>query len=116
MKVKNVELKWNVLYWNTNKNKVENYNIFSNDFKNNLYEKIKTKKITNYNELKEDINKWAMYHYWSKTECEMAIGPLWPKELKDLEKFEKIDMYRQIEMNLDRITEYIINKMEIEFK
>ena len=57
-----------------------------------------------------------MYHYWSKTECEMAIGPLWPKELKDLEKFEKIDMYRQIEMNLDRITEYIINKMEIEFK
>ena len=115
MKVKNVELKWNVLYWNTNKNKVENYNIFSNDFKNNLYEKIKTKKITNYNELKEDVNKWAMYHYWSKTECEMTIGPLWPKELKDLEKFEKIDMYRQIEMNLDRIVEYIINTMEIKF-
>lgn len=115
MKVKNVELKWNVLYWNTNKNKVENYNIFSNDFKNNLYKKIKTKKITNYNELKEDVNKWAMYHYWSKTECEMAIGPLWFNKLEDLEQFEKIDMYRQIEMNLDRIVEYIINTMQIKF-
>ena len=29
--------------------------------------------------------------------------------------FEKIDMYRQIEMNLDRIVEYIINTMEIKF-
>lgn len=46
-----------MLYWNTNKNKVENYNIFRDDFKNNLYKKIKTKKITNYNELKEDVNK-----------------------------------------------------------
>lgn len=99
----------------TNKNKVENYNIFSNDFKNNLYKKIKTKKITNYNELKEDVNKWAMYHYWSKTECEMAIGPLWFNKLEDLKQFEKIDMYRQIEMNLDRIVEYIINTMQIKF-
>ena len=45
----------------------------------------------------------------------MGIGPLWAKELKDLEKFEKIDMYRQIEMNLDRIVEYIINTMQIKF-
>lgn len=86
MKVKNVELKWNVLYWNTNKNKVENYNIFSDDFKNNLYKKIKTKKITNYNELKEDINKWAMYHYWSKTECEIVIGGLHCKYPDEFEK------------------------------
>lgn len=56
-----------------------------------------------------------MYHYWSKTECEMAIGPLWFNKLEDLEQFEKIDMYRQIEMNLDRIVEYIINTMQIKF-
>lgn len=112
MKVKNVELKWNVLYWNTNKNKVENYNIFSDDFKNNLYKKIKTKKITNYNELKEDINKWAMYHYWSKTECEIVIGGL---HCKYPDEFEKIDMYRQIEMNLDKIVKYVINEMCIVF-
>lgn len=115
MKVKNVQLIWNVLYWNTNKNKIDNYNIFNNDFKNDLYKKIKTKKITNYNELKEYVKSWAMYYYWSKTECEMAIGPLWPNKLEDLDKFEKIDMYRQIEMNLDRIIEYIINTMEIKF-
>lgn len=30
--------------------------------------------------------------------------------------FEKIDAYRQIEMNLDRITEYVINELKIDFK
>lgn len=115
MKVKNVELKWNVLYWNTNKNKVENYNIFDNDFKNNLYKKIKTKKIISYKDLKDYVVRWAMYHYWSKTECEMAIGPLWPNTVEDLKQFEKIDMYRQIEMNLDHIIQYIIDTMQIKF-
>lgn len=115
MKVKNVQLIWNVLCLNGNNSEVQNCNIFSDNFKQEIYKQIKNKKITNYTQLKEYVKNWAMYHYWSKTECEMAIGPLWPKELKDLEKFEKIDMYRQIEMNLDRIVEYIINTMEIEF-
>ena len=29
------------------------------------------------------------------------------------DEFEKIDIYRQIRMNLDRITEYVNNKLQI---
>ncbi len=115
MRVKNIKLEWYVLAWSANQNKVVNYNIFGDSFKNDLYKQLKTKKITNYDELKDYVKKWAMYYYWSKSECEMAIGPLWPDKLQDLDKFEKIDIYRQIEMNLDHIIEYIMNIMEIKF-
>lgn len=116
MKVKNVKLEWNVLYWNSNKKKVESYNIFNDSIKDDIYKQIKNKKIIDYNELKNYINRWAMYYYWSKTECEMAIGPSWPNRLENLEQFEKVDIYKQIKINLDRIIEYIINTMEIKFK
>ena len=53
-----------------------------------------------------------MYHYWCKCEYEIFIGSFLTKE----DDLEKIDAYRQIEMNLDRITEYIINELKIDFK
>lgn len=53
-----------------------------------------------------------MYHYWSKCEHEILVGDLFTEE----DDFKKIDAYRQIEMNLDRITEYVINELKINFK
>ena len=35
--------------------------------------------------------------------------------LKICNEFEKIDIYRQLEMNLDRITEYIIKELKFRF-
>ena len=58
------------------------------------------------------IDSWAHYHYWSKTECEMAIGGL---HCKYPDEFEKVDMYRQIEINLDKIVKYVIDEMCIVF-
>ncbi len=113
MKFKTVKLEWNVLYYDSNIKQVKNYNVLNDEIKERIYKKIKTGKIKNYEELKQDIDSWAHYHYWSKTECEMAIGGLHCNYLDD---FEKIDMYRQIEMNLDRILEYIINTMQISFE
>ena len=34
---------------------------------------------------------------------------------KHPEEFEKIDIYRQIEMNLDRITEYVNKELRLNF-
>ena len=113
MKLKSIKLKWNVLYYNSNSKCVQAYNVLNDEIKERIYKKIKTGKIKNYEELKQDIDSWTHYHYWSKTECEMAIGGLHCNYPDD---FEKIDMYRQIEMNLDRILEYIINTMQISFE
>lgn len=113
MKYKSVKLEWNILYYNFNKKRVVAYNIFNDDIIERIYKNIRSKKINNYNELKEFIDKWAHYRFWSKAECEMAIGDLVSKYPDD---FEKVDMYRQIEINLDRIVEYIINTMQIKFE
>ena len=115
MKVKNVELKWYVLRWDFNKKCIVEYNIFPSSLKEELYKQIKSNKITNYDEFKEYIDKWSMYNYWSRTEYEISMGPLWPNKLEDLKEFEKIGVYRQIKMNLDNICKYIICMMDIKF-
>ena len=53
--------------------------------------------------------KWARYYYWSRTEHEILVGGLFKNC-----KLEKIDIFRQIEMNLDRITEYVNKELKIE--
>lgn len=112
MKLKNAKLEWNVLYYDDNSKSVKKYNIFNDEFKERIYKKIKTGKINNYEELKQDIDTWAHYYYWCKTECEMAMGSLHCKYPDD---YQKVDMYRQIEINFDKIVKYVIDTMEIEF-
>jgi hypothetical protein len=113
MKLKNVKLEWYVLMWDSNNKKVVNYNVLGQELIEELHKKIvKKKTITNYNELKESIRSWCMYYYWSKCECEIMVGGLFAEE----DEYEKIDAWRQIEMNLDRMCEYIMKELRIEFK
>ena len=99
------KLEWNVLACDFNTDKVINYNIFQGHF----YVDLERNKPKTYTELKEFIKKWARYYYWSRTEYEMMVGGLFEKCKK-----EKVDIYRQIEMNLDRITEYVNKELKIE--
>lgn len=112
MKYKRINLEWNVLNWDNNLKKVKSINILDDDLKTIIYKNIRSKKIKNYKELKEFLDRRFQYHYWSRCEYEIAIGSIF---MKDIIEAEKIDVYDQIKINLDRITEYIINKMEIKF-
>lgn len=112
MKVKNVKLEWNVLMWDSNNKKVVNYNVLGQELIEELHQKIvKKKTITNYEQLKENIKSWCMYYYWSKCEREILISGWFAEE----DEFEKIDAWRQIEMNLDRMCEYIMRELKIDF-
>lgn len=112
MKVKNTELEWNVLRHDFNSNKIINYNIFNTGFVENVHKEVLKKRITTIAELKEYIKKWAIYHYWCKAEHEIVVGGLFFRSTKDL---EKIDIYRQIDMNLDRIVEYVNRELRLNF-
>lgn len=109
MKIKNVNLKWNVLRWDSNTKKVTPYNILGYSFAETLAADIKKKKIVNREQLKEHLKREFMYRYWSKAECEMGMGGLW----STIEELEKIDMWYQIEMNFDNVIDYIILKMDL---
>lgn len=84
-------------------NKIIRYNVL-----NNWEEDIKKakKKIKKKSELKEWLIKEFKYYYWSKTEHEIVVSGLFGKE------FEKIDIWYQLELNIDIITDYVWEKMK----
>ena len=112
MKIKNVNLEWYVLEYDSSTREIRPYNVLGRGFIEELHKKIRTKKVTNYEELKDFIDRYFMYHYWSKAEWEIVVGGLFTKE-PDL---TKIDAYTQLKMNLDRIVDYVNNELRIGFK
>lgn len=109
MRVKGVNLEWYVLSYDFNNDRIVPYNIFYSSFIENLHKEVIKKKVTNYKELKEYISHWSKYHYWSKAEYEIIVSGLHSKEDSE----EKLDVDYQVQMNLDRITEYVNEKCKL---
>lgn len=116
MKIKNVKLEFYILQHEFNGDKMYMHNILAG-MEDEIAKKIRKgakdnwKPVTDRETFKEWLKGEFMYHYWSKSEREFQAGGLFSKE----DKMEKIDGWYQIQPNLDLITDYIINKMEIKF-
>ena len=106
MKIKNLDLKWNALLFDFNKKKVVDYNVLWSS----LPEEIASEIITDRDSLKDRLSRKFMAQYWSRAEYEIIVSDLHVRG-----KEEKIDIYRQIAPNIDRITDYIIKEMQLEF-
>lgn len=109
MKIKNSNLEWYVLRWDFNNKKVVNYNILEG-LAEDIAREVRSKSLYDKSILKEYLKTVFMYNYWSKTECEFFVSDLHGDD------YEKIDMWRQIEPNLDRIVDYVNQKMELKFE
>lgn len=110
MKIKNINLEWNVLLFDWNKKTTINYNIFSFRFIELVNEKLNKNELQNIDELKQLILNWSRRKYWCKSEYEILVGDL---SIRDVRSLEKIDVFRQIEMNIDRIVEYINKELNL---
>lgn len=106
MKKKFAKLEWNVLLHNINEHKFKTYNVLREDLLDDILKLIKTPYT--YYMLEKVVNSWAIYHYGHRAEYEIVIS--------DLLGFDeaKIDAYMQIQMNLKRLTEYLIKELELE--
>ena len=105
-------LEWNVLLHDFNSSKIRKYNVLNDDYIiNSIKKAIKKQEIKNYAEFKEFIARKFMAQYWSRTEYEILVSGLF-----DIDKAEKIDVWYQIEMNLDNIAEYMINKLKLKIE
>ena len=105
-----VNLEWYCLYYDSNKKRIRKYNILNEELADIIGESISKHKINNLKQLKEYISKWLKYYYWSKTEWEVMIYGIFSDEA------EKIDVYTQAELNIDRIVEYVNDKLELGLK
>lgn len=100
-------LEWYVLI--VRKNQIDKYNAlagFDDDIKK------ARKKMKSRNDLKEWLNREFMHYFWCKSEHEMLVGDCW---IKNLDSLLKVDVYYQLQMNLDNITDYVIYKMNFKF-
>lgn len=99
-------MEWYVLLHDFNKNKVISYNIFNNSKLNEELKELKenfiSKKI-----FMSELDKTLRWCFWSKSEYEIMVGDLFEK---DLDKYEKIDVYQQLKPNLNALADYIINQ------
>lgn len=116
MKIKNANLEYWVFYIDFNTKKAKRINILK-DIEKDIAKHIKSsensyKHIQDRNTLKNYLRSEFMYHYWSKTEMEYIVNRFIED---DFENAQKLDVWYQIEPNLDLITDYIIKEMEIKF-
>lgn len=105
--MKNNNLEWYVLYHNNNKREVTKYNVLAGQtFIDTLMRNIKNKIIYDKKTLKEFLKKEFMHDYWCRSEYEILVTGLHTK-IDESTLLKKIDIYTQLEMNLDRIVDYI---------
>lgn len=98
--------KFNVIYYDINKDKMTEYDIIP--YLMHVYNKTENKPKT-LSELKAFILSESKYHWWARCEYEIIISS-WPKGTCE----EKWDIFRQIEMNIDVITNILANAISEE--
>lgn len=97
-------LEWYAFYQDSNANKLK----YANVLYDKLIESVKKliRKNADYDEIKKTIDIGLMSRYWSRCEYEVVVSN-WAG--KDFE--QKIDVYYQLQPNIDRITEYVIREL-----
>ena len=113
---KQIVKEFNVCIYDYNSKKFVTYNIIPylieaykervnnhEEYPDNDYFKIPS----TFEELKKFVNDESMYQFWSRCEYEIILVD-WPSQKTS----KKIDVYEQIKMNLDTITNILINSIE----
>ena len=113
MTKKNKKLEWYAFREDFNKNELVRFNVLGEWFAEDLLKRIKSDKINSYEELRDRIGSILRYYYKSRAEHEVIVTSLFHKP--DRDKEFKIDVWYQLEKNLDRITEYVMRELKIEF-
>ena len=98
-------MEWYVLNYDFNGKKVEDFNIFRNIKLLRFLDEARENFIT-FDKFVEDLDNELKYYFWSKAEYEIMVGDLFEQ---DLDKYEKIDVYRQLKPNVKTIAKYIVD-------
>lgn len=94
-----------VIIWDVNRDTIENYDIMP--YICECYDDLENKPKT-FDEFKTFILKECKYRFWSRCEYEIIVTG-WPISNRN----EKIDVYDQIEQNIDTITKKFMSELGI---
>ena len=97
-------MEWNVFIYNSNKRKIESFNIFDHRKFNEDVQK-SLKKFKDKNEFIKILKSDLMYYFWSKYEWEIILAPWCGKNIE--EDAIKIDVYEQVMNNWNIFVDYV---------
>lgn len=97
-------MKFNVIYFNFNAKKFQEYDIFP--YLTDRY-KSEKEKPTSFEEFKQFIINKSRYMWWARCEYEVILSD-WPC----LKTKEKWDIHKQVMMNIDVITKLFIEHIK----
>ena len=99
-----------------NRNRLEQVNIFSYVTPEKIRNGIKERNIKTKDKFKEFLKGQFMYYFWAKCEHEVVINSFpYLEDEKVGDNGIKIDIWYQIEPNLDLIVDYVIYKLGLDF-
>ena len=109
----NPHLEWYAFEFDRNTHEIKKTNVLNDYIIDRINKGLKSTneywKIDSYETLKKAVNNELMFHYWSKFEHEYEVK----HQFED--KTYKLDVFYQLELNMDRIIEYIAREMNIKF-
>ena len=97
---------FHVLNWDFNTDSLEEYDVlpyFRNCYKNLT----KSKRPSTVEEWKEFVKNKGMYEFWSRCQYEIIVTG-WPQQKNEA----KVDVWRQINMNLDVIVKILMEEFD----
>lgn len=111
-----VDLEWFAFITDFSSGALSLINVLGKTFSEEIFKRVNSKdnfRIYDYKSLKEFIKQSLMYRYWSRSEYEVLVTGLHSKLNEDT--LHKIDVWYQLEPNLDRICEYVIREMKLDY-
>ena len=102
-------LSWFAFYSDFNSDNLKRVNVLGG-LEDDIKKRVKKEKATTREEVKEILRRELMWRYWCKSEWEVIVSGLFAKT--DEER-HKIDVWYQLEPNLDIITDYVIGVLNL---
>ena len=105
-------LKYYVVGYDFNENKVYRANIFSNVYVSQQTVKLIEQYLIDkkFEEFHKSLTQIVKHEMWTRVQYELSVNEPFAK---DLEKSEKIDFYYQFEKNSYQVARYIISEVEL---
>lgn len=107
------DLRWYAFEYDWNKKGVVRTNVLNTTLVEYAIKILQKNKITKVEDFKEVLKGELMYYYWCKSEHEVMVSGLFPS---NLDNAVKIDIWYQLEPNLDRIVEYVIRELDLKLE
>ena len=109
--MKRKRLEWYAIREDFNSHRLENYNVLGG-LEKEIKKRVAKDNIKDYETFKANVRSLLMYYYWCRAEHEVLVSGLFCRDNED--EVYKIDVWYQLEPNLDRIVEYIIRTLDLD--